>query len=246
MNYTKILIMGLPGSGKTTLAKELSELIGAVHLNADEVRKNLNKDLGFSKEDRIEQARRMGWLCNKIAEAGKYVIADFICPTAQTRKAFGDCFLIFMDTIKKSKYKDTNKIFERPVKYDFIVKKRNARFYAQEIEKRINNKKYSLFIGRYQPLHKGHIALIKTVLNEGKDVLVALRETPMNKENPYSISERKKMFSDVFGERVKVISIPDISEVCYGRKVGWGVREIRLAETVENISATKIREQNKG
>lgn len=238
----KILIMGLPDSGKTTLAKELSDLLNAIHLNGDEIRKNINKDLGFSIEDRIEQAKRMGWLCDKIANTGNYVIADFICPTEETRKAFGACYTIFVDTIKESKYEDTNKIFEPPQKCDFLIKEKNARMYAQQIKEKITkNKKYSLFIGRYQPLHKGHIALIKSVLDEGKNVLVAIRDTPQDEDNPYSVHEIKDMFYKVFGDNVKVITIPDISEVCYGRNVGWGIREIRLDEEIEKISATQIR-----
>ena len=107
------------------------------------------------------------------------------------------------------------------------------------------DKQYSLFIGRYQPLHEGHIKLIKSVLNEGKDVLVALRDTGINKDNPYSIEERMEMFKNAFGDTVKVIAIPDISEICYGRKVGWGIREIKLDKETEAISATAIRDLKK-
>lgn len=104
---------------------------------------------------------------------------------------------------------------------------------------------YSLFIGRYQPLHQGHIALIKKVLDEGKNVCIALRDTPINTNNPYSIEQRKEMFLKEFGDRVKIIVIPDIEEICYGRKVGWGIREIRLGEEMENISASEIRNKSK-
>src|SRR5437763_7326520 len=96
----KILIMGLPGAGKTTLSKALAPRLNAVHFNADDVRANINKDLGFTKEDRIEQARRMGWLCDLVAERGNYGIADFICPTVDTREAFvanGAAFVIWVD-----------------------------------------------------------------------------------------------------------------------------------------------------
>jgi adenylylsulfate kinase-like enzyme len=84
----KILIMGLPGAGKTTLATVLAPLLNAVVFNADAVRANLSRDLGFTHKDRVEHARRMGWICDRIAEAGGTVIADFICPTDETRAAF--------------------------------------------------------------------------------------------------------------------------------------------------------------
>ena len=102
-------------------------------------------------------------------------------------------------------------------------------------------KKYSLFIGRFQPLHEGHKKLIKKVLDEGKLVMVALRDTEINKENPFTVNERRKMFNDEFGDKVKVITIPDIAEVCYGRGVGYGIRELHLDVEIENISATTIR-----
>ena len=89
----KILIMGLPGAGKTTLATALAPLLNAVVFNADAVRANLSRDLGFSHEDRVEHARRMGWMCDRVVEAGGTVIADFICPTPETRAAFGEAFI---------------------------------------------------------------------------------------------------------------------------------------------------------
>lgn len=122
----KILIMGLPGSGKTTLARQLAPLMKAVHWNADDVRSNINKDLGFSMEDRIEQARRMGWLCDNVSKAGHSVIADFVCPIPETRAAFGSCTLIYMDTIKEGRFEDTNKLFVPPTNYDFKFTDYNA------------------------------------------------------------------------------------------------------------------------
>ena len=117
----KILIMGLPGSGKTTLARALTPKLGAVWFNADEVRLNLHKDLGFTHEDRIEHARRMGWLCDKVVDAGVFAIADFVCPTAETRYAFGDAFVVFVDRIKAGRFADTNRLFMAPEKYGIRV-----------------------------------------------------------------------------------------------------------------------------
>jgi adenylylsulfate kinase len=87
MTPRKILIMGLPGAGKTTLAKLLAARLNAVHFNADEIRANINKDLGFDESDRIEQARRMGWLCDQVIKTGGFAVADFICPTRCIRRA---------------------------------------------------------------------------------------------------------------------------------------------------------------
>ena len=102
---------------------------------------------------------------------------------------------------------------------------------------------YSLFIGRFQPLHKGHIKLIQKVLDEKKPVCVALRDTLISEDNPFTVEQRKEMFNKEFGDKVKVIVIPDITEICYGRKVGWGIREIRLDENIEKISSTNIRKK---
>ena len=109
----KILIMGLPGTGKT-VANALAPLRNAVVFNADAVRANLSRDLGFSHEDRIEHARRMGWMCDRVVEAGGTVIADFICPTAETREAFGKAFTIWVDRIDAGRFEDTNRMFVTP------------------------------------------------------------------------------------------------------------------------------------
>jgi len=118
----KILICGLPGSGKTTLAKPLAESLNAVWLNADAVR-NEYKDWDFSKEGRMRQADRMKYLSDVVVEAGQIVVADFICPTEETRKEFNADFTIWMDTIQTGRFDDTNAMFESPTKCDFIVTK---------------------------------------------------------------------------------------------------------------------------
>ena len=118
----KILIMGLPDSGKTTLARRLAKYLGAAHFNADEVRQTINSDLGFSREDRIQQARTMGALCDLAVSAGRIAIADFVCPTDETRQAFGKVDLtIFMNTHSKSRYADTNGLFSPPEVADIVI-----------------------------------------------------------------------------------------------------------------------------
>lgn len=98
----------------------------------------------------------------------------------------------------------------------------------------------SLFIGRFQPLHDGHVRLIGSAIDEGKDVCVAIRDTKRSEDNPFSYRRRRRMVKKAL-PMAKVIRIPDISEVCYGRKVGYGIREIRLDRETESISATNIR-----
>ncbi len=114
--------MGLPGVGKTTLAKHLAQMIGAVHLNADEIRSEIHKDLRFSLQDRIEHSRRMGKLCDIVTRSGVYAIADFVCPTFETRKAFGaEYFLIYIDRKPCRDYPDTTRIFQPPTSFDLLV-----------------------------------------------------------------------------------------------------------------------------
>ncbi len=107
---------------------------------------------------------------------------------------------------------------------------------------------HSLFVGRWQPIHKGHKTLIEKVLDEGKPVLIAIRETEVSEQDPYTVEEREVMIRKEFaeyGDRVKIVAIPDIAEICYGRKVGYKIRELTLEDSVEDISATKIRDSQK-
>jgi adenylylsulfate kinase len=135
----KILVMGLPGSGKTTLAIELARNLRAAHFNADEIRREINKDLGFGIQDRIEQARRMGILCDITARSGAHVIADFVCPTPETRAAFGNAFIVWVDRISSSRFEDTNHIFLPPEKYDYRVTTEFdfVGYHAQEIANKV-------------------------------------------------------------------------------------------------------------
>src|SRR5210317_641257 len=106
----KILICGLPGSGKTTLAEPFAKLIGAVHINADAIREEYD-DWDFTPEGRMRQAMRMRYLADGITKAGKICVADFIAPTPEARSGFGADFTVWMDKIKEGRFEDTNKMF---------------------------------------------------------------------------------------------------------------------------------------
>tara|TARA_B100000214_G_scaffold363259_1_gene328590 strand:- start:425 stop:862 length:438 start_codon:yes stop_codon:yes gene_type:complete len=135
----KILIMGLPGSGKTTLARHLVPMFNAVWLNADEVRKEAD-DWDFSPEGRQRQSLRMRTLAEKAVSKNRVVVADFVCPTQQTRKEFGADYTIWMNTIKEGRFDDTNKMFEAPNDYDFKVSHKEADMWAFLIKQDILDK----------------------------------------------------------------------------------------------------------
>ena len=131
-----ILIMGLPGAGKTTLANELATLIKSKRLNADEIRRAAN-DWDFSEEGRKKQAKRMSDAALKLKSEGNNVIADFICPTPEARNLFpADC-TIWVDTIKKGRFDDTNAMFVKPEKFDFHVTTQDAKLWAPKIAEKI-------------------------------------------------------------------------------------------------------------
>ena len=130
--------MGLPGSGKTTLANELAPMLNAKRLNADEVRKEAN-DWDFSNEGRQRQAKRMAEFAVNLKKEGNYVVADFICPTPEARNLFPADYIIWVDTIKEGRFEDTNKMFVNPDKYNFHVTSQDAKNWAPKILKEIKD-----------------------------------------------------------------------------------------------------------
>ncbi len=246
----KILVMGLPGAGKTTLSRLLAKRLGAVHFNADEIRAEINKDLGFVLGDRIEHARRMGWLCDNTVKSGVFAIADFVCPTKETRAAFGDAYVVWVDRIKEGRFADTNSLFEPPAWNEFDVRttaKKEAAYWAEHIAGGLvpvfdPKKETALFIGRYQPFHDGHKALIEKGIRRAGQACIAVRDThgadPLAFED---VAARIRIAMAAHEGRYNVIQLPNIGHVLYGRDVGYNVEQLELDADTQAISATDIR-----
>jgi hypothetical protein len=248
-----IQIIGLPGSGKTALATALKERINAIHLNADEVRSTVNSDLGFTAEDRIEQARRMGEMARLIANQGVApVIVDFVCPTDLTRAAFGkpDIF-IWMDTIQEGRFEDTNRMFEKPDSYDFKFSNHDlnpdekSSMIIQTFELHDWSAPTTLMLGRYQPWHEGHHALYKEAGKRTDQVLLGVRNTYNTSEkDPLTFDEVKGYIAkDEFMDGALVLRLPNITNIVYGRDVGYKIEQVDLGADIHAISATEKRKQ---
>jgi len=248
----KILVMGLPGAGKTTLATTLAPLLNAIVFNADAVRANLSRDLGFAHEDRVEHARRMSWMCDRVVEAGGTVIADFICPTPETRAAFGAEFVIWVDRIKSGRFDDTNRMFVAPDHVDLRVDAEGSPQYWAERALRLlrpafdPQKPTALFVGRYQPFHLGHQRLIEEGLRRVGQVCIAVRDTHgTDQKNPlpfFAVKQRIEAALAAYAGRFVIVPLPNITKVFYGRDVGYDVERILLDEATEKISATSLRQ----
>jgi hypothetical protein len=243
-----IQIIGLPGAGKTALASELAARINAIHFNADDVRADLNKDLGFTAEDRVEQARRMGALARLTSKQGFITISDFICPTEQTREVFGKPdILIWVDRIKESRFPNTDAIWQQP-KADLRIE--DGLTIEEEVQLVINTfglhdwrKPTTLLLGRYQPWHEGHHALLEKAYERTEQVLIAVRDTQGTSEkDPLSYQQvAGHIVSSV--PRAFVLKVPNITNIVYGRDVGYKIEQVDLGAEVHAISATQKRKE---
>lgn len=246
-----IQIIGQAGSGKTTLAGELADRVNAIHINADIVRADLNKDLGFTPEDRIENARRLGALARLLSVQGQIVVIDFICPTNETRLAFGNPdHLIWVNRIKEGRFEDTNKMWQDPV--DFDIQILEGMTVKEEVDLVIEkcglydwSKPTTLMLGRYQPWHEGHHALYAKAQERTPQVVLGVRNTyGTSEKDPLRFSQVKTYIdADPTMVGAMVIKFPNITNIVYGRDVGYKIEQVRLGDEIEAISATQKRQE---
>ena len=257
INPKKILIMGLPGAGKTFLAKAIYKDLDTVLLNGDAIR-NKYKDWDFTKEGRIRQAKRINDLSNQFIKKGKNVVADFICPNQDSMKHFSADFVVWVDTIKKGRHirkhlDDINPIFRKPKKYDLRVTSKDAQLWKIVIldmlqKNKWNNKKPTAqMLGRFQPWHEGHRKLFEIIIKRNLQVNIQVKDVyDLDKKNPFKFSKiKKRIEKDLkdFKSRVKITKLPNITNIMIGRKVGYKVDKILTPKKYRDISASNIRKK---
>jgi hypothetical protein len=250
-----ILVFGLPGSGKTTFASKLKQLLGdqAIHFNGDEFRKTYN-DWDFSEEGRRRQVERMRNAALNAHNEGKHAILDFVCPKQEYRDIINADYEIFMNIPPVRDFPDTTALFEKPA-YPSVWEvtcyeesNLNLKYLFEDLrESEFNyNVPTALMIGRFQPFHAGHKALFLKALEKHGQVCIAIRHMPQDEKNPFDAYEVLQNIENELKEyagKFEVIILPNIVDVVYGRDVGWTMSKIDLPLEVEAISATKIREQ---
>jgi phosphopantetheine adenylyltransferase len=275
--------MGLPGAGKTYLAQALKRYLetngdlmkvnpGRVlnyegipgpdfmnvavdWFNADDVRKKYN-DWDFSKEGRIRQSLRMFQFAMECS--GEYVICDFVAPLVEMRNNFKADWTIWVDTIDKGRYEDTNKAFIPPEVYDFRITEQDAEKWAEFIGSHIlENRRRPVFdwqketvqmLGRWQPWHAGHRALFERAIAKTGQVVIQIRDCQgWQGSNPFAIDQVKEYIKrdldTLYQGQYEIQIVPNIVNITYGRDVGYKIEQESFDASVTNISATNIRKE---
>ena len=273
--------MGLPGAGKTYFAERLKKYLedysnvsnmpteAMTHLeiaptywnakvdwfNADDIRRKYN-DWDFSNEGRIRQSLRMLEFALKCT--GDFVICDFVAPLPEMRHNFKADWTIWIDTIDKSKYEDTNKVFVAPDVYDFRITEQNAEKWVEFVGDHIlwqrrrptfNWQKETVqMLGRWQPWHPGHRALFERAIAKTGQVAIMIRDCQgWQGSNPFAIDQVKyyikRDLDPLYQGQYEIIVVPNIVNITYGRDVGYKIEQESFDESITSISATKIRKE---
>jgi GTPase SAR1 family protein len=282
INPTRILVMGLPGAGKTYFAERLKQFletngdifkvnpdrvmnyegipdhammkVSVDWFNADEVRKRYN-DWDFSRDGRIRQSLRMFEFAMKCS--GEFVICDFVAPLPEMRHNFKADWTIWMDTIDAGRYEDTNRAFVPPDVYDFRITEKNAERWVEFVGTHILEnrrrprfdwqRETALLLGRYQPWHTGHRALFERAIEKSGQVIIQVRDCQgWNDSNPFDFEKVKSFIKrdldPIYQGQFEVMLVPNITEIVYGRDVGYKITQETFTDEIHSISATKIRQ----
>ena len=273
--------MGLPGAGKSYFAQHLKSYlemngdafkvnpdrfmnyegipdenfnkVSVNWFNADEIRKRFN-DWDFSREGRIRQSLRMFEFAVKCS--GDFAICDFVAPLPEMRNNFKADWTIWIDTIERSRYDDTNKAFVPPEVYDFRITEQNAVKWAEFVGEHILNdrrrptfdtrKETVQMLGRWQPWHQGHRALFDRAIAKTGQVCIMIRDCQgWNESNPFSVEQIKsaicKDLDPLYQGQYQIQVVPNIVNITYGRDVGYKIEQEVFDKATESISATNIR-----
>ena len=256
----RILIMGLPGAGKTFLAQHILDHLQdnkktVMWLNADDVRKKYN-DWDFSHEGRIRQSLRMRELADSYDV--DYVICDFVAPLVEMRNNFKADWTVWVDTINQGRFEDTNKVFVAPEQYDFRITEQKAEKWGEFIAAHIlDNRQRPVFdwqketvqmLGRWQPWHEGHRKLFERALAKTGQVVIQIRDCQgWNGSNPFAANQVKDFIKrdldPLYQGQYEIQLVPNVVNITYGRDVGYKIEQESFDDATHAISATKIRKK---
>jgi broad-specificity NMP kinase len=269
----RILIMGLPGSGKTYFAERLKQYLEAhlnpvnehslrpiadaqvtvTWLNADDIRTQYN-DWDFSTEGRVRQSVRMRDLADR--SGTDYVIVDFVAPLVEQRNNFKADWTVWIDTIERGRFEDTNRMFVPPEVYDFRITEQNAEKWVEFVGEHIaENRRRPVFdwqketvqlLGRWQPWHAGHRALFERAIVKTGQVVIQIRDCQgWQGSNPFALEQVKyfirRDLDTLYQGQYEIQVVPNIVNITYGRDVGYTIEQEQFDQQITNISATKIR-----
>ena len=257
----RILVMGLPGAGKTYLAQHIVDHLQAEKkkvgwLNADDVRKKYN-DWDFSHEGRIRQSLRMRELADAMTDVD-YVICDFVAPLVEMRNNFKADWTVWVDTIREGRYADTNAMFVEPKVYDFRINEQKAEKWGEFVAAHIlDNRLRPVFdwkkptvqmLGRWQPWHDGHRALFERLLAKTGQVVIQVRDVQgWQGSNPFEVAKVKSFIKrdldPLYQGQYEIQVVPNIVHIGWGRGVGYTSGEETFDDKTTDISATKIRKE---